>query len=225
MFPKQFENLDDQDPKRYFSDVLLAWYEKNRRNFPWRTTSSPYKIAVAEALLQKTSARNVLPIYGAFLKRFPRVQDLAWAETDFIVEMLKPLGLPARAQRLHQLAVDITMSYGGNFPRSTKELRKLPGIGPYGAAAIMCQAFGERTPMIDVNTMRIFQRVFSISVNMRSAPNKRLQALVLSYMPDRRCKDYNLALLDLGALLCHASNPQCDLCPLAKLCDFQLENP
>jgi len=210
-------------PKARFAPLLLAWFAKNRRDFPWRETNSPYKIAVAEALLQKTAAINVLLVYEEFLARFPRVEDLAQADEDIVLDLLQPLGLPARSRRLHQLAIDVTVKYNGEFLQTEQELRELPGVGPYGAAAIACQAFGEHAPMIDINVMRIFHRVFSVAFKPRNAPTKALRALVLDYMPEGGAREYNLALLDLGALLCHSHAPECNLCPLVKLCNYHLE--
>jgi A/G-specific adenine glycosylase len=163
-------------------------------------------------------------VYEELITRFPRVQDLAEADLSTILELLKPLGLPARAKRLHHLAEVITSEYNGSFPRAEKELHNLPGVGPYGAAAIASQAFDRHAPMIDINTKRIFHRVFSIPFKPRSAPNNALRALVIEHMPRNNARDYNLAMLDLGALVCHAHNPECHDCPVARLCDYRLEN-
>ncbi len=204
--------------------LLLTWFEENRRDFPWRATTSPYEIAVAEALLQKTAATNALQVYPEFLEQFPDINALAQANSESVQETLYPLGLPARARRLHQMAREVVETYNGEFPATEKELRELPGAGPYGAAAIACQAFGESVPMIDINVMRIFHRVFSVPFKPRNAPTQALRALVLEYMPEGKAREYNLALLDLGAAACHARNPECEICPLCSLCDYNLSH-
>lgn len=208
--------------KAHFAPLLLAWFEENRRAFPWRETTSAYEIAVAEALLQKTAAINALPVYEEFLDRYPSVEDLAQADYNIVRETLQPLGLPARSRHLHQLARDVVEKYNGEFPQTEKDLRELPGAGPYGAAAIACQAFGERAPMIDINVMRVFHRVFSVPFKPRNAPTKALRALVLEYMPEGKPQEYNLALLDLGALLCHSRQPECSKCPISEICDYYI---
>ncbi len=217
-------NQKQQCLKEQFTSLLLAWFSKNCRDFPWRETTSPYEIAVAEALLQKTAATNALPIYPDFLEQFPTVDDLAQADSETVLKLLKPLGLPARSRRLHQMAREVVEKYNGDFPTTEEEIRKLPGAGPYGAAAIACQAFDEQLPMIDINVMRIFHRVFSVPFKPRNAPAKALRALVLKYMPEGKAREYNLALLDLGALLCHSSDPECSMCPLTQVCDYYISH-
>lgn len=202
-----------------FSAIILKWFATNKRDFPWRKTRDPYAIAVAEIMLQKTAARNVVDIYVQFMERYPTVKDLASASEEEVALMIKPLGLPRRSSLLLKLASVVDREYKGKFPRSEQELRRLPGIGPYGAAAIASQAFGMPAPMIDINVMRVFSRVFSIPIKPRNGPSRMIGDLIRNMMPPGEEQQYNLALLDFGAAICCAKRPKCQICPVALECD------
>lgn len=171
-------------------------------------------------MLQKTAASNVVSSYISFLKVYPTVDILAAANLKDVEEFWQPLGLPRRARLLHELAKQIVTKHSGNFPHSEIELRKLPGIGPYGAAAIACLALGQRAPMIDINVMRVLHRVFSIPFKPRNKPDKKLREFALKLMPEGQEKHFNLGLLDLGGLICRPQNPKCTICPVAGVCDY-----
>jgi A/G-specific adenine glycosylase len=219
---KRDSRLDGRLLER-FSHVLLEWFRANKRVFPWRVgRRTPYRIALAEALLQKTNVEKVVPIFQLLFRRFPTVKKLSAANPKELADILRPLGLPRRATLLHQLAVRVVAERRGVFPSSELELRKLPGIGPYGAGAIASQAFHQRAPMIDINVMRIFHRVFSTDFNPRSGPSKELRELALKLMPQGSEDAFNLALIDFGALVCRSRNPKHDTCPLASFCNFNL---
>lgn len=216
-------NLNESDKRKRFTSQLLRWFKKNRRDFPWRGPRvSAYEIALAEALLQKTSVTNALPVYKEVLKKYPNVESLAKSDLNELKDLLRPLGLPRRAILLQQLAKTIAEKYRGIFPEDETELVKLPGIGQYGAGAVASQAFGKRATMIDINVMRILHRVFSVKFAPRQKPSKELRHLVLSLTPKGKEAAFNLALLDFGALVCRAKNPRHDECPMAEFCDFNL---
>jgi A/G-specific adenine glycosylase len=201
-----------------FTDILLDWFSKEGRSFPWRNDVSAYRIAVAEALLQKTSAVNALPVFQTFILKYPTVQTLAVANSEEVAADLQSLGLPRRARLLHQLANEIVSMHGGRFPETESALRKLPGVGPYGAAAIASLAFGSRLPMIDINVMRIFERISQIKATPRSGPSKFLREVLLAILPQGKEASFNLALLDFGALVCRSRAPLCSDCPVSHIC-------
>ena len=205
--------------RRRFSELLLRWYSTNKRDFPWRATKSAYKIAVAEVLLQKTCARNALPVYEEMVHRYPTARKLAEAESAHLAQILLPLGLPRRASLLHGMARKVVEKHAGCFPRTEPELRALPGIGPYGAGAIASQAFNLRAPMIDINVMRILSRVFSMPFKPRNGPTATQRQTVLDLMSGMSPRQFNLALLDFGALVCTARRPGCESCQLSRLCE------
>lgn len=207
--------------RRTFTHKLLSWFKNNARSFPWRTRPTAYRIAVAECILQKTSAANALPVFSRVISEYPTLQRLSAADPDRLAELLRPLGLPRRAQLLLSLANILVREKNGRFPRSEEELVTLPGIGPYGAAAIASLAFGQRVPMIDRNVMRIIGRVFSVESSPRRAPSKLLRQTVLELMPRVRPETFNLALVDFGAMICRTRDPKCGACPLQSICDFR----
>ncbi len=215
-----------QERSERFASLLLQWFAKNKREFPWRPARNPYQAAVAEILLQKTSATNARPVYEQFIRSYPTVHDLAAADPEALARLLRPLGIPRRALLIQQLAKEVIAKHGGEFPDTEEMLRSLPGLGPYGAGAVASQAFSRRAPMIDINVMRIFGRVFSIPSSPRAGPPRRLREAVLEAMPRGDEARFNLALLDFGALVCRKRDPQCATCPLANLCDYNVaRNP
>ncbi len=215
--------LNESNKRKRFTTELLKWFKKSRRDFPWRDSDvSAYQIALAEALLQKTSVTNALPVFRQVFVKYPNIESLAKADLEELKVLLRPLGLPRRAILLHQLAKVVTESYDGIFPTDETELVKLPGIGQYGAGAIASQAHKQRAPMIDINVMRILHRVFSVKFSPRQKPSKDLRQFALSLTPKGKEAAFNLALLDFGAIVCRAKNPQHDKCPMAKFCDFNL---
>ncbi len=212
--------------REQFSELLLAWFNANGRRFPWRKRrTSAYRIALAEALLQKTNVEKALPIFNLLARRYPTVSSLAKADLPELAALLKPLGLPRRAMLLRQLALVVHSKYGGRFPRNEKVLRELPGVGPYGAGAIASQAFGLRAPMIDINVMRIFHRVFGTAFTPRAGPSKEVRRLADDLMPPGKEAEFNLALIDFGALVCKSKNPLHEKCPFADFCQFYVSNP
>jgi A/G-specific adenine glycosylase len=215
----------ERQKRRYesFTPALLKWFRLNRRKFPWRTgKKNAYRIAVAEILLQKTNVEKVVPVFKRLINQYPTAKDVTQSDQSDLSELLRPLGLPRRALLLRQLCQRLESEHNGIFPSSEKELRKLPGIGPYGAGAIASQVFGQPAPMIDINVMRIFHRVFSTTFTPRSGPSKELRELVVELMPLDKPADFNLGLIDFGALICRSRNPQHDICPMASFCDYNL---
>lgn len=148
---------------RWFQQQLLNWSQDNLRNYPWRGTKDPYKILVAEFLLQRTDADTVKPIYETFLTRYPSLDELANADIKNLSELLQPLGLFFRASRLLQTTWIIKDRYEGKVPQSEKELLKLPEVGKYTARAILSQAFDRPAAVLDTNVVRIIERFFGIT--------------------------------------------------------------
>jgi A/G-specific adenine glycosylase len=182
-------------------DALLAWYAENRRDLPWRHTHDPYAILVSEVMLQQTQVGRVVPRYLAWLERWPAVADLAAASPAEVITEWSGLGYNRRAVNLHRCAVAVAAL--GGFPHDPAELRRLPGIGPYTAAAIACFAFGAQIAAPDTNAVRVLGRAFG---DTDLAP------------PPGRAYEWNQALFDLGREVCIARTPRCGACPLAAGC-------
>ena len=206
------ENLE------WFRDRLLDWAQDNLRDYPWRRTSDPYSILVAEFLLQRTDADTVVPIYETFLTRYPTLEELAIAEAEDIAKLLQPLGLFFRAERLSQTAQIIVEKYEGEIPSEEKELAKLPGIGKYTARAILSQAFELSAAVLDTNVARILERFFGIKGGRVKSRCKILWSAADNIALDTEVGHWNLTLLDFGAKVCTARNPKCFECPLSERC-------
>lgn len=197
--------------------LLVAWYRENRRPLPWRATTDPYKIWISEVMLQQTTVAAVVPYYEKFLARFPKIEVLAIAKLEEVLEMWAGLGYYSRARALHASAQKIAAL--PRFPQSHSELIKLPGFGPYTARAVASLAFGEKTGVVDGNVIRVLSRLFDLDLEWwkpsdREVFQKLSDELVLKENPS----DLNQGLMELGATVCTASSPSCLLCPWSKLC-------
>lgn len=205
---------------RWFRRQLSLWAAENLRKFPWRCTTEPYKIFIAEFLLQKTGAITVVPVYNNFLSQYPTLQDLAAASIAEISLLLKPLGLHFRAQRLHESVQIILKEYAGKIPTTESQLLALPGVGKYTARAICSQAYSQPLAILDTNVARIFERFFGLQGNRVKSRCKLLWQAAEQVAPKTEVGRWNLTLLDFGAAVCTARNPSCASCPLARECDF-----
>jgi A/G-specific adenine glycosylase len=204
-----------------FQRLLLDWFSTNGRRFPWRRSRDPYKILVAEVLLQKTDSTKVLPVYRRLVKKHPNVRSLAGARLLSLKRLIRPIGLHYRARRLQMMARDIVEGYGGRVPRTAPELLRLPGVGAYIANAVLAVAFLEPVPMVDTNVVRVMKRAFNMRSRMtRERADRRLWASVAATIPRARARDYSLALLDLGGLVCTARKPNCPDCPVSHPCSY-----
>src|SRR6202140_2025383 len=199
-----------------FRRALLRWYDKHRRDLPWRETRDPYRIWLSEIMLQQTRVAAVLGHYRIFLERFPNVQALAAASEDDVLAAWSGLGYYRRARMLHQTAQQIAKQDGGSFPRSSEALLELPGIGRYTAAAIASIAFAEPVAVVDGNVERVLQRFIGINL---STPQiwQYAQALLANSRPG----DFNQAMMELGATVCAPREPSCPMCPVRKWCVTQ----
>ena len=205
---------------KWFARRLLDWAEHNLRDYPWRSTSDPYSILVAEFLLQRTDADTVVPIYKIFLDCYPSVEKLAIASVEDIAKLLQPLGLFFRAERLSETAKIIREKYKGEIPQEETELLKLPGIGKYTARAICSQAFNRSTAVLDTNVARILERFFGIQGGRVKSRCKILWSAAETVAPDAEVGHWNLTLLDFGALTCTARKPKCSVCPVSAKCNW-----
>lgn len=218
----------DRKFKTAFVDKLLAWYRENKRDLPWRRTSDPYRIWLSEIMLQQTQVESVIPYYKRFLQRFPDLRSLADANLSDVLKVWEGLGYYARARNLLNAAQMMIERNGGAMPRTHDELIKIPGIGPYTAAAVASIAFNEHYPVVDGNVLRVLARLFKIE----EAPGKkgtktRFVETARALLPKEKASDFNQAMMELGALICLPVKPKCDRCPVDTFCKaFQtMDNP
>ena len=200
---------------------LLAWYDAGRRDLPWRyapgAKADPYRVWLSEIMLQQTTVKAVIPFFGRFITRWPTVAALAAAHEDQVLEMWAGLGYYSRARNLHACARAVAALPGGQFPRTEAELLKLPGIGPYTAAAIASIAFGQLASPVDGNIERVVSRLFAVQTELPAA-KAELRVLAATLTPARRPGDFAQAMMDLGATVCMPKRPSCLMCPLNRLC-------
>ncbi|MBQ8162319.1 MAG: A/G-specific adenine glycosylase [Clostridia bacterium] len=198
--------------------MLLAWYDENRRDLPWRGEKDPYRIWVSEIMLQQTRVETVRRYYDRFLQLFPAPAALAGATEESVLKAWEGLGYYSRARKLQDGARQITTEYGGRLPGTYDELIRIRGIGPYTAGAIASIAFGERQPAVDGNALRVFSRLFGLKENMGSEAGKRRVREIMREEMHERHGDCNQAVMDLGSLICLPRNPSCESCPLQGKC-------
>jgi A/G-specific adenine glycosylase len=218
----QRQNIQARDRKaRDIAAAVLAWYDRERRDLPWRAAPGerpdPYRVWLSEIMLQQTTVKAVLPRYAAFLQQWPDVAALASAELGQVLAAWAGLGYYARARNLHACARAVVEEHGGRFPESEAQLRTLPGVGGYTAAAIAAIAFGERATPVDGNIERVVARLFAVTTPLPEA-KPEIKALAETLTPQARPGDFAQALMDLGATICTPRRPACALCPVRKHC-------
>jgi len=202
------------------SNALLRWYVVDKRPLPWRAQGEerpdPYRVWLSEIMLQQTTVAAVRPYFQKFTGRWPTVEALAAAEEAEVMSAWAGLGYYARARNLIACARTVAAA-GGAFPDDEAELRKLPGIGRYTAAAISAIAFGRRAVVVDSNVERVVSRLFAVKRELPAA-REEIYALAGSITPERQCGDFAQAMMDLGATVCTPRDPSCGICPLADSC-------
>lgn len=206
-------------------ETSLAWYERHARDLPWRhDDASPWAVLVSEVMLQQTPVARVLPVYQAWLRRWPTPAALAAASAGDAVRMWGKLGYPRRALRLRDCAVALVERHGGQVPADVDALLDLPGVGAYTARAVAAFAFGQRQPVVDTNVRRLVARAVLGQGEPGLPALSRDLAAVEALLPDEPARAVRLsaALMELGALVCTARVPRCGDCPLATLCAWRL---
>ena len=198
---------------------LLDWYDRHRRDLPWRAapgeTPDPYRVWLSEIMLQQTTVATAKPYFESFLAQWPLIQDLAAADADRVLHAWQGLGYYARARNLLKCARIVSQDLGGRLPESERELRKLPGIGPYTAAAIAAIAFGQKTVPVDGNVVRVLARLYAVGEALPGA-RRRIGELARGLAPSQRPGDFAQALMDLGSTVCTPRKPACAVCPASK---------
>ncbi len=194
--------------------ALLGWYRENHRKLPWRETPDPYRIWVSEIMLQQTRVVAVIEYYQRFLEKFPDVKALANASEEDVVSVWSGLGYYRRARAMHAAARKVEQEYGGEFPRTVGELRALPGIGRYTAAAIASIAFGSPAAVVDGNVERVLSRWLGRDLRDREESWNYAEQLLEATHPG----EWNQAVMELGALVCIPAEPKCLTCPVSRYC-------
>jgi len=203
-----------------YHPALLRWYDENQRRLPWRDTDDAYSIWISEVMLQQTQVRTAIPYYNRFMHKFPTVHALANAHQQTILLMWEGLGYYSRARNLHRAANIIVQDYKGILPQTWKQIRNLPGIGDYIAAAILSIAFSRPHAVLDGNVKRVIARLFCVDIPVnRPSAKKKFSAVAAEMLYHKDPGKYNQAVMELGALVCTPKSPDCARCPVKNLCD------
>ena len=197
--------------------LVISWFRKNQRDLPWRK-SDAWGVLVSEIMLQQTPVTRVLPVWQEWMRRWPTPADLASAQKSEVITRWGRLGYPRRALRLHECAQVITNEFGGVIPNNETQLRSLPGIGEYTAAAISSFAFGQRALVLDINIRRLFARHRDGVETPTSSVTKSERALRAELIPEKNPHLWAAATMELGAVICTAKSPKCGHCPIAASC-------
>ena len=209
---------------------LLDWYDRYKRDLPWRRTKDPYAIFVSEMMLQQTQVKTVIPYYERFLKELPNWESLAKAKEEKVLKLWEGLGYYRRARNLQAAAQMIIRDLNGQLPQTREEILELPGIGQYSAGAVLSIAFQKPEPLVDGNVIRVLPRIFGVAENPREKKtNAELWQLAGALVTEaakledgervaRNCSALNQSLMELGALICTPRLPQCLICPACSLC-------
>jgi len=209
---------------RYFTKKVVQWFEKNKRDLPWRETKDPYRIWLSEIILQQTRVAQGLPYYLKFVETFPTVQALASAPEQKVLRLWQGLGYYTRARNLHKCAKEVVARFNGKFPQTFELLKTLPGIGDYTAAAIASIAFGESVAVVDGNVFRVLARIFGIETPINTPEGKKIfSKLANELVPQRNPDVHNQAMMEFGARFCTPRNPCCETCVFQKDC-FAFKN-
>lgn len=202
-----------------FQEEFLAWYEKEKRNLPWRVNLDPYRIWISEIMLQQTRVDTVIDYYYRFMEWFPTIKDLAEAPDDKLLKAWEGLGYYSRARNLKVAAQQIMTEFNGQMPETIEEIRQLKGIGPYTAGAIGSIAFHIPEPAIDGNVMRVVSRLFEISDDIAKPSSRKVfEAAMYKIIDQKRPGDFNQAMMDLGSAICTPTSPKCEACPIQAYC-------
>lgn len=212
-----------------FSDLLLNWYDQNRRHLPWRYApgkeANPYYVWISEIMLQQTGVSTVIPYFEKFIKNWPTLESLAQANIEEILVCWQGLGYYSRAQNLHKCAKALVQEHNSTWPKSAPELKKLPGIGPYTSAAISAIAFQHPETVVDGNVDRIISRIEAFKKPIR-LNKSTIYTSAQKLTPQLRAGDYAQAMMDLGSQICTNTSPKCDMCPVQQHCQgFASGNP
>ena len=224
--PDKGESVPEHDPRwlesRWRSGLrkkLLAWFERNAREMPWRSDPTPYHVWVSEIMLQQTQVATVLPYYERWMQSFPTVADLAAADESELMRHWEGLGYYRRVRSMHAAAKKIVDEHGGEFPLDFQDVLALPGVGRYTAGAVLSISTDAKLPILEGNTQRVFSRLMALRQSPTAKPaNMLLWEFAEKILPRSGSGQFNQAAMELGALICLPRAPRCDACPVGKHC-------
>lgn len=211
--------MENIEQKEAFRKALTGWFNKEKRDLPWRRTTDPYKIWVSEVMLQQTRVDTVIPYYERFIETFPTITDLAYAPEEVLLKQWEGLGYYSRARNLQAGVREVVEQYGGIVPDNRSAISSLKGVGPYTAGAILSIAYGKPEHAVDGNVMRVLSRILLIEEDIAKPKTKKIFEAAVTDLIDREDpSSFNQGLMELGALICTPTSPKCLLCPVRDFC-------
>lgn len=217
---KLSKELPSAEDIRSFRDEIIRWFDKNKRNYPWRETHDPFKVLIAEMMLRRTKADQVKAVYDRLLAEYPDVETMTKAGSEELEQILYPLGLKWRTPAFGLVAREVREKYQCKVPSTREELTTLPGVGEYVAGAVLSIAYGKKEWIVDSNIVRLFKRYFGIKTSKEGRRDKHVVEIAKVYASGKDPRKANLALLDFAALICLPRNPKCTLCPSSTTCRY-----
>jgi len=207
--------------KLTFQKKILEWAKQNLIEYPWRKNRTPYSILISEILLIRTKAIQVEPVFSEFMEKYPSLEHFFKIKLRDAEELIESLGLLFRATVLVEISSQIQSEFNNLIPDNVSDLKTLKGIGDYGANAVLCFGFGKKSPLVDSNFIRLYQRIFNIVSKTKTAKtDKFLWGFANHMLPDKKYIDFNYAMLDLGGNICLPRNPNCEICPVRSECRY-----
>lgn len=202
-----------------FQENLVQWFQREKRDLPWRKTKDPYKIWVSEVMLQQTRVDTVIPYYENFMEKFPTVKKLAEAQEEFLLKQWEGLGYYSRVRNLQAGVREVVENYQSVVPKTRDSISKLKGVGPYTAGAVLSIAYGVPEHAVDGNVMRVLSRILLIEDDIALAKTRKVfEKAVMELIDVKNPSDFNQGLMELGALVCTPTSPKCLLCPVRDYC-------
>ncbi|MDA3973516.1 A/G-specific adenine glycosylase [Enterococcus thailandicus] len=215
---KEWKNWSTKQTKE-FQEEFVTWYEREKRNLPWRYNRDPYRIWISEIMLQQTRVDTVIDYFYRFMEWFPTIEELANAPEEKLLKAWEGLGYYSRARNIQAAAKQIMSEFGGEMPQTVAEISSLKGIGPYTTGAIASIAFDLPEPAIDGNVMRVVSRLFCIEEDIAKASTRKVfDEAVRSIIDEEHPGEFNQAFMDLGSAICTPTSPKCEICPIQSFC-------
>lgn len=218
--PTILDSIRNNERMEALQSSVITWFTSYGRIFPWRQTDNPFHILIAEVLLRLTNASRIEQAYRYLVSNFGTPELMARASPQDLLNVIVPLGLHNRAQLLVQIASQLMTDSNGCVPRTFTELTRLKGVGRYTANAILCLGFERRVPLVDGNVSRVLRRCFGVDTDVAPYADRSLWALADKCLPKTGFREFNLGLIDLGALVCRYPRPLCFDCPVMELCGY-----
>jgi len=216
------ERIDKEIPDKEkivtFRNKIIRWFNKNGRRYPWRETKDPFKILIAEMMLQRTKADQVESVYRRFFSKFSSPEDVAVSNMETLNEILFSLGLKWRIKKFKEVSIILVNDFNGKVPKTRESILKLPGVGDYVAGIVLSTAFNKKEWIVDSNVVRVFKRYFGIRTSKEGRRDKHVVEIAKEYASCRNPGKANMGILDFAALVCTPSDSKCRICPLSHEC-------